>query len=130
MYFGLLLQSVTYSSLGMQGGLTHIEGFLRLSDNVGMFYPKNKSVPSIDPLANLDAMSTSCLISVNPCELSAYLRMECNFLTSFLELVLPPLLVAPSPNAIEKAMCCYCQQAWEPHLWLVCVCYHNNALRL
>ena len=24
-------------------------GFLQLADNVGMFYPKNKSVPSLDP---------------------------------------------------------------------------------
>ena len=58
MHFGLLLQSVTCSFLGMEGGLTHIQGFLRLSDTVGMFYPKNKSVPSIDPPANLDATST------------------------------------------------------------------------
>ena len=35
--------------LSMEGGLTHIQGFLRLSDNVGMFYPNNKSDPSIDP---------------------------------------------------------------------------------
>ena len=27
---------------------THIQEFLQLSDNVGMFYPKNRSVPSID----------------------------------------------------------------------------------
>ena len=45
MHFGLLLQSVLCSFLDMEGGLTHIEG---LSDNVGMFYPKNKSAPSID----------------------------------------------------------------------------------
>ena len=25
--------------LGIEGGLTHIQGFLRLSDNVGIFYP-------------------------------------------------------------------------------------------
>ena len=31
------------------------------------------------------------LISVNPRELSAYLRMECNFFTCIVELVLPPL---------------------------------------
>ena len=34
----------------------------------------------------------SCLISVNPREHSAYLRMECNFFTCFLELVLPPCI--------------------------------------
>ena len=33
----------------MEGGLTHIQGFLRLSNDVGMFYPWNKSVPSIEP---------------------------------------------------------------------------------
>ena len=41
----------------------------------------------IDPLANLDAMSTYLLI---PCEHSTDLRMEWNFFTWFLELVLPP----------------------------------------
>ena len=46
MHFGLLLQSVTHSFLSVEGGLTHIQGFF---DNVGMFYPKNKSAPSIDP---------------------------------------------------------------------------------
>ena len=49
MHFSLLLQSITGSFLGMEGGLTHIQGFLQLSDNVGMFYPKNESVPSIEP---------------------------------------------------------------------------------
>ena len=34
----------------------------------------------------------TCLISVNPRELSAYLRMECNYFTCILEFVLPPLL--------------------------------------
>ena len=42
MHFGLQF-------LSMEGGLTHIQGFLQLSDNVGMFYPENKSVPNIDP---------------------------------------------------------------------------------
>ena len=46
----------------MEGGLTHIQGFHRLSDNVGMFYPRNKSVPNIGATwspsaANLGAMS-------------------------------------------------------------------------
>ena len=44
----------------MEGGLTHIQEFLQLSDIVGMFYPKNESVPSIVPRwtpANLDATS-------------------------------------------------------------------------
>ena len=80
MHFGFLLQSATYSFLGMEGGLIHIQGFLQFSENVGMFYPKNKSVPSIDPhwtLANLDATS-------------AYLFNICKS-TCFLELVLPPL---------------------------------------
>ena len=39
MYFGFLLQSSTCSFLGMEGELTHIQEFLQLSDNVGMFYP-------------------------------------------------------------------------------------------
>ena len=39
MYFGFLLQSSTCSFLGMEGELTHIQGFLQLSDNAGMFYP-------------------------------------------------------------------------------------------
>ena len=34
----------------------------------------------------------TCLISVNPHELSAYLRMECNYFTCVVELVLPPLI--------------------------------------
>ena len=81
MHFGLLLQLVTCSFLSMEGGLTHIQGFIQLSDKVGMFDPKNKSqalIP-IDPPAHLDAMS-ACLISVNLHKLSAYLRMECNLL--------------------------------------------------
>ena len=68
--------------LSMEGELTHIQGLLQLSNNVGMFYPKNKSVPSIDlhrSTANLGAKVLTCLISVNPREISAYLRMECNF---------------------------------------------------
>jgi len=36
MHFGLLLQLATCSFLGMEGELTHIQGF---SDVVGMFYP-------------------------------------------------------------------------------------------
>ena len=32
----------------------------------------------------------TCLISVNPRELSTYLRMECNYFTCIVELVLPP----------------------------------------
>ena len=51
---GLLLQSVTCSFLGMEGGLTHIQGF---PNNVEVFYPKSKSVPRIGPPANLDATS-------------------------------------------------------------------------
>ena len=38
MHFGLLLQSVTCSFLTMEGELTHIQGFLWLSDNVEIFY--------------------------------------------------------------------------------------------
>ena len=34
----------------------------------------------------------TCLISVNSRKLSAYLRMECNYFTCSVELVLPPLL--------------------------------------
>ena len=34
----------------------------------------------------------TCLISVNSRELSAYLRMECNYFTCSVELVLPPLV--------------------------------------
>ena len=83
MYFGFLLQSAKCSFLGMEGKLTHIQGFLRLSDNVGMFYPQNKSVPSIDPHwtpASLDATSAYLFnLSVNPCELSAYLSMDVIF---------------------------------------------------
>ena len=43
----------------MEGELTHIQEFLWLSDNVGMFHPY-KSVPSIEihwTPANLDATS-------------------------------------------------------------------------
>ena len=39
MHIGLLLQLETCSFLGMESGLTHIQVFLQLSDNVGMFYP-------------------------------------------------------------------------------------------
>ena len=35
--------------IGVEGELTHIQEFVQLSDNVGMFYPLNKSVPSIEP---------------------------------------------------------------------------------
>ena len=49
MHFGLLLQSVTCSFLGMEDRLIHIQGFLRHSDNVGMFYTKGKSILSIEP---------------------------------------------------------------------------------
>ena len=49
MYFGFLLQLATCSFLGVEGELTHIQEFDQLSDNVGMFYPLNKSVPSIEP---------------------------------------------------------------------------------
>ena len=34
----------------------------------------------------------ACLISVNPREFSTYLRMECNYFTCLVELVLPPLV--------------------------------------
>ena len=47
MHFGLLLQSVICSFLGIESEFMHIQGFLQLSDSVGMFYSKNKSVPSI-----------------------------------------------------------------------------------
>ena len=94
MYFGFVLQSSTCSFLSMQGELTHIQGFLQITNNVEMFYPQNKSVPSIEThwtLANLDATSAYiCLIFVNFCKL---LRIECNFFTCFLEFVLLPLAV-------------------------------------
>ena len=35
--------------LGMEGGLTHIEEFLGISDNVGTFYSYNKGVLRSDP---------------------------------------------------------------------------------
>ena len=45
----------------MEGGFTHIQGILQLSDNIiGMIYPKNKSVLSIElhrTPENLDAKS-------------------------------------------------------------------------
>ena len=44
MYFGFLLQMATCSFLGMEGDLTHIQEFLQLSDNVGIFYPYRTKV--------------------------------------------------------------------------------------
>ena len=44
----------------MEGELTHILAFPQLSDNLGMFYNKNKRFLSIEPRwtpANLDATS-------------------------------------------------------------------------
>ena len=60
MHFGFLLQLVTCSFLSVEGGLTHIQEFTQLSNNVGMFYPKNKfqALIPIDPPAHLDATST------------------------------------------------------------------------
>ena len=69
MYFGFLLQSSTCSFLGMESELTHIQWFLWLSDNVGMFYPlEQKCSKHWSPLnpPNLDAIQALiCLISVN-----------------------------------------------------------------
>ena len=93
MHFGLLLQSITCCFLGMESGFTHIQRFLWLSDNVGMFYPKNISVPSIDPPANLDASSAYLF---NLCKFPWTFRIPKNgmeFFTWFLELVLPLLIV-------------------------------------
>ena len=45
----------------------------------------------IEPRQTWMLRALTCLISVNPRELSTYLGMECNFFTCFLELVLPPL---------------------------------------
>ena len=55
----------------MEGGLTHIQAFIQLSDKVGMFDPKNKfqALIPINAPAHLDAMS-ACLISVNLHKLS------------------------------------------------------------
>ena len=39
---------ISNMQFGMEGGLTNIHGFLQLSDNVGMFYSKNKSILSIE----------------------------------------------------------------------------------
>ena len=51
----------------MEGELTHIQGFLQLSDVLPL---EQKCFIPIDPLANLDAMSAYLLIS---CELSTNL---------------------------------------------------------
>ena len=56
MHFGLLLQLITCSFLGMEGGLTQ---FFELSDNVEMFYIN----PYRNP-AHLDAMSVYLLNSL------------------------------------------------------------------
>ena len=57
----------------------------------------------------------TCLISVNPRELSAYLRMECSYFTCIVELVLPPLdEYMEHPQVREK--CISCQL--EVTLWL------------
>ena len=60
----------------------------------------------------------TCLISVNPRELSAYLRMECNFSTCFVELVLP---LDPgyevTPGVFTFYLYCVCvQDAGTPNM--------------
>ena len=47
----------------------------------------------IEPRQTWMLRALTCLISVNPRELSAYVRMECNYFTCIVELVLPPLLL-------------------------------------
>ena len=51
----------------------------------------------------------TCLISVNPRELSAYLRMECDFFTCFLELVLPPCFTSRNEkrSLAHFGSCCF-----------------------
>ena len=71
----------------MEGELTHIQRLLRLSDNAGMLYLWNKSVPSIEPQ---QTWMLRALILVNPHELSAYLT---GYFTCFVKLVIPgPIL--------------------------------------
>ena len=45
----------------------------------------------IEPRQTWMLRALTCLISVKPRELSAYLRMKCNYFTCIVELVLPPL---------------------------------------
>ena len=50
-------------------GLTHIQGFLRLSDDVGMFYLRTKVFMHWSPLIPRQTWmlrALTCLISVNP----------------------------------------------------------------
>jgi len=44
MYFGFPAAIGNISFLGMEGDLTHIQEFLRLSDNVRIFYPYRTKV--------------------------------------------------------------------------------------
>ena len=57
----------------MESGLTHIQRFLWLSDNVGMFYlplvQKFQTMIPIDLSSNLDATSTYLFNLCNPREL-------------------------------------------------------------
>ena len=103
MHFGLLLQLVAWSFLGMKGEFTHTWEFW-LTDDVGMFYPQNKSVPSIElhwTLANFDATSAYLFNLCKSPELSAY-QKECNFFTWFLEFVLPSQAVAIPNHVFRK----------------------------
>ena len=80
MYFGFLLQLATCSFLGVDGELTHIQEFVQLSDNVGMLYLLTKVFLALNPIEPRQPwmlQALTCLISVNPRGLSAYLRMEC-----------------------------------------------------
>ena len=74
--------------LATEGGL---RDFTWLSDNIGMSCPLEKNLDhhwSPGKLRCYECLLV--LISVNLHKLSAYIRMECNFCTWFLELVLPP----------------------------------------
>ena len=56
----------------------------------------------------------TCLISVNPRELSAYLRMECNFFMWFIELIYPPWSV-PRPTGSGLYT-----KYYRYHDWVIC----------
>ena len=67
----------------------------------------------IEPRQTWMLRALTCLISVNPRELSAYLRMECNYFTCLVELVLPSWSVPWLPREGCQGKAC-------PTLHVVC----------
>ena len=71
---------VTCSFLGMEGELTHIQEFLRQCRNV---LPLKQNCSKYWSPSKLGCYERLLVISVNPREPSAYLKMECNFSCDF-----------------------------------------------